>query len=244
MSWKDIFPKESRYFETENGILYCEDCLEVMREFPAQTIDLIVTDPPYGVGSDESNGIDYTDTYFNVGIFNDLSFKLLKNNTRMYIFIAQKTLLKTIEGLSNFNLHQILIWHKPNFVGGGKRTFDFTNSYEFILLFHKGKPQPLDNPRRISKNYLSNSDVLRYTQPQSNFKIDKRVHIHQKPLRLIEHLIIASSAEGDIILDPFMGSGTTALACERLNRRWIGIEINIEYCEKARRRIEEGRILL
>jgi len=57
MSWKDIFPKENRYFETENGILYCGDCLEIMKKFPEESVDLVLTDPPYGVREKKKNGI-------------------------------------------------------------------------------------------------------------------------------------------------------------------------------------------
>jgi len=238
MSWKDNFPKENRYFETDNGILYCGDCLEIMKTFPKESVDLVLTDPPYGVGSNETNGIDYTDNYFNVNEVSDLLFNLLKENTRLFCFIAQKTLFQTICDFDKqFDFHQILVWHKPNFAGGGKKVYDFTSSYEFILLFHKGKPVKLKNPRDISNEYLSNSDVLKYTQPQSNFKKDKRYHIHQKPLKLIEHLILASTNENNLVLDPFIGSGTTAVVAEKLNRRWIGIEISPEYCEIAKQRI-------
>ena len=236
MNWKDKFPKEDRYYETNNGILYCIDSLKIMNKFPQESIDLILTDPPYGVNSNE---IDYKDEYFNIEDFSRLSSAILKRNSRLYLFIAQKTLCNTIKRMRGFDLHQILIWHKPNFIGGGKKVFDYTSSYEFILLFHKGMPEKLNNPRKISKDYLSNSDVLRYTQPQSNFKKDKRYHIHQKPLKLIEHLILSSSKQNNLILDSFLGSGTTAVASEKLNRRWIGIEINPRYCEVAKKRILE-----
>ena len=208
MSWKDNFPKANRYFETENGILYKGDSLEIMKTFPKESIDLVLTDPPYGVGSNETNGVDYIDNYFNVNEVSDVLFNLLKENTRLFCFIAQKTLFQTIYDFDKqFDFHQILVWHKPNFAGGGKKVYDFTSSYELILLFHKGKPNKLSNPRKVSDEYLSNSDVLKYTQPN------------------------------DLVLDPFVGSGTTVVACEKLNRRWIGIELNEEYCEIAKQRI-------
>ena len=52
MSWKNLFPKENRYFKTENGILYCGDCLEIMKKFPKESIDLVITSPPYNIGVD------------------------------------------------------------------------------------------------------------------------------------------------------------------------------------------------
>jgi len=239
MCWKDTFPDTNIYFQTENGILYCGDCIEIMENFPEESVDLVLTDPPYKVEpTGIKNGTGCRNDYFKPDILGRQLFSILRDNTRFYLFIAQITLCETIIQMSSyFPLHQILVWHKPNFAGGGKRVFDFTSCYEFILLFHKGNPSKLNNPRRVNEIYLSNCDVLRYTQPQSNFKKDKRFHAHQKPLKLIEHLVIASTQDKDLVLDPFIGSGTTAVACERLNRRWVGIEISPQHCEIAKRRI-------
>jgi len=234
MSWKDKFPKENRYYETENGILYCGDCLEIIKEFPKESADLILTDPPYGVNSNETNGIDYKDEFYDVCKVSKELFRVLKNNTRAYVFTAQKTFINVVKGFekNGFELHQTLIWFKPNLAGGTKKkVYDFTSVYEQILNFHKGKPVRI---KRVDG--FNNFDVLRYTQPQSNFKTDKRYHIHQKPLKLIGHLVVVSTNEYDLILDPFAGVGTTLVACEKLNRRWIGIEINEKYCEIAKKR--------
>jgi DNA modification methylase len=70
-----------------------------------------------------------------------------------------------------------------------------------------------------------------------DFYKEDREHSTQKPLKLIERLIIASSNEGDIILDPFLGSGTTAIACKKLGRKYIGIEVDKKYCEYAKKRL-------
>jgi len=237
MSWKDIFPKENRYFETKNGILYCGDCLEILKEFPKESVDLILTDPPYGVNSKELNGINYKDEFYDVKNISKEFFRILKNNTRAYVFTAQKTFIDVVNAFEDaeFKLHQTLIWFRPNLAGGTKKkTYDFTSVYEQILNLHKGKP-----PKIKKVNEFKNFDVLKYAQPQSNFKIDKRYHIHQKPLKLIEHLILVSTTENDLVLDPFSGSGTTLVACEKLNRRWIGIEINEKYCEIIKKRIKE-----
>ena len=235
MSWKDNLPKEDRYFETGNGILYCGDCLEIVKQMPEQSIDLVLTDPPYGVGSNELNGIEYMDEFYDVVNVSRELFRIVKNNSRVFVFSAQKTFIEVSKAFekSKFKLHQTLIWFRPNLAGGTKKkTYDFTSVYEQILDFHKGTPAKI---RKIEG--LNNFDVLKYAQPQSNFKKDKRFHIHQKPLKLLEHLVLVSSNQNDLVLDPFLGSGTTAVACERLGRRWIGIEINKEYCEIAKERI-------
>ena len=234
-NWKDNFPKEYRYFETDSGILYCGDCLEIMKGFPKESIDLVITDPPYGVGSNEANGIDYKDEFYDVEKVSKELFRVLKEDSRAFIFTAQKTFIDVVKGFESngFRLHQTLIWFRPNLAGGTKKkTYDFTSVYEQILNLHKGRPNKI---KKVEG--LNNFDVLKYAQPQSNFKRDKRYHIHQKPLRLIEHLLLVSSNKTDLVLDCFAGSGTTPVAAERHGRRWIGIEINPEYCEITKKRI-------
>jgi DNA modification methylase len=240
MSWKDNFPQQNRYFETDNGILYKGDCIEIMKEFPKESIDLIITDPPYGVNSNEINGVNYKDEYFNINEYNILSYNILKDNSRLLMFMGEKTLCETIENMDNFQLNQNLIWYKPNFASAGKRVGDFTSSYENILNFHKGKPPKIKNVRKIlGKNYQGNYNILKYTQPQSNYKNDKRYHIHQKPIKLIEHLVFALSEPENIVLDTFVGSGTLPYVCEKHKIKWIGIEIQKEYCEITKQRIEK-----
>ena len=231
--WKDMFPSEHRYFETDNGILYNADCLEILPQLSQNSIDLILTDPPYGIGSDERNGIDYKDEFYDINKVSKLFYGILKENARAYVFTAQKTFMEVAEGFegNGFYLHQTLIWYKKNLIGGArKRMYDFTSSYEQILNLHKGKPNSLKKDH--------NTDILEYPQPQSNYTKDRRCHIHQKPYKLIEYLTYLSTQENDIVIDPFAGSGTTAVAAERLNRRWIAIEIQPGYCEIAKERIK------
>jgi len=108
-------------------------------------------------------------------------------------------------------------------------TGDFAYDYEPIFVIKIG------NPKLKIKG--KHGCILKYTKPQSNFKKDKLIHPTQKPLELVKKIIKISSNESDIILDPFLGSGTTVVACKELGRKYIGIEINPKYCEIARRRI-------
>ena len=235
MGWKDAFPQEGRYFETDNGILYNALCLDILPQIH-QKVDLVLTDPPYGIGSDERNGIDYKDNFYDVDTTSKELYNILKDDSRAFVFTAQKTFFDVISGFVNsggFKLHQTLIWHKTNLTGSSrKRMYDFTSSYEQVLNFHKG------NPKKFSA-IGNNTDILEYPQPQSNYVRDKRYHIHQKPYRLIEKIIDLTSSNGDIILDAFAGSGTTAYAAEKFERRWIAIEKQEQYCEIAKQRINE-----
>jgi len=146
MTWKDKFPKENIYFETENGILYKANNKDILPYIDNKIIDLVITDPPYGVNSFELNGIDYIDTFYDVDFISKELYRILKDNTRCYIFTAQKTLINVINGFikNGFKLHQILVWYRPNLAGGtNKRTYDYTSTYENILNFHKGSPNKL-----------------------------------------------------------------------------------------------------
>jgi len=241
MEWCDLKKKlihsKYCYFYTKRGVLLCGDCLEVMKLLPNESIDLILTDPPYGVGSDELSGIEYKDEFYDVGLVSSELCRVLKNNSRAFVFTAQKTSIEVSKNFEDngFKLHQTLVWFKPNLTRGTKKkVYDFTSVYEQILNFHKGKPAKIKKSEQFN-----NFDVLKYTQPQSNFKKDKRFHVHQKPLKLIEHLILVSSKDGNVILDCFVGSGTTCVTCEKLGRRWIGVEKNPKYCKIAKKRIKE-----
>lgn len=102
-----------------------------------------------------------------------------------------------------------------------------------------GKPRGWfldENGKRVRWTGLGN--VWCYTAPQYNSILDKQVHPAQKPIMMIERLILLSSNEGDTILDPFIGSGTTGVACKNLNRDFIGIELDKKYFEIAKDRIE------
>ena len=77
-----------------------------------------------------------------------------------------------------------------------------------------------------------------------DFYKEKREHSTQKPLKLIERLVKASSNEGDIVLDPFLGSGSTAVVSKQLNRKFIGVEVDKDYCEYAKRRLRETQTKL
>jgi len=102
----------------------------------------------------------------------------------------------------------------------------FRNQYEMILVIDKGK----------GKYYKRDfSDV----QETSLILHSEETHPHQKPLDLILKILEHSSKSNDIVLDPFLGSGTTAVACKMLNRHFIGIEINPEYCKIAEQRLNQ-----
>lgn len=208
-----------------------DDCLKVLNSL--SDFNLIITDPPYfvlptGKPNDSFDWdnfesfdtfLDFTLTWFNACL------NTLKDNSFMYIFWSQKYLN---QGIELFNPDRILIWQHTNltFINSG----DYIYDYEPIFLIKKG------NPKLAKGKYTS---ILNYPKPQSNFNFDKLIHPTQKPYALIEHLVEISSNENDNVLDPFLGSGTTGIACKRLNRNFTGIEKNKKYFKMANDRINE-----
>jgi len=227
----------------------CGDCREIMRSWPAESVDLLIADPPYNLNQgypfDNLNHKEYVE--FNRSWLNE-SYRLLRKGRVGYIFNSQKTMwdFKQVLDSTPFKLIQLLIWHYPNTIPSGKKPkFAWTLSYQPIFFVSKGIPE-LDIYGRAFSAGLQRTDVWTFTACQSNFKADgiRKVHVSQKPTKLIEYMILSSTDENDIVLDPFLGSGTTAVACKRLNRCFVGIEIVPSYCEMARRRLSQiGRPL-
>jgi DNA modification methylase len=208
------------YYETELGKLYHGDCLEIMPEL--EPVDLVLTDPPYGVGKAE------WDSSFPTKSIWSIIYNKLKVGGNFLLIPGEKFLPQKINLISSvFDYQWVIPWYKPNAMQFGKTGY---SKHSLVWWFSNGKPT--NKPRRMI-------DVI--VAPLGK-KEDKDIgHPSPKPLSVIEQLLLGFNFEKDIVNDPFLGSGTTAVACERLNRRWIGIEIEEKYCEIAAKRIENER---
>lgn len=257
MSWKDQFPKEFRYFETDNGILYCADAIKVLKKLPESIIDLLITDPPYMISQEGGKiirnlkhyiwkrqkdiGLDFgewdrqwqnLDEYFQwTEEWFKECIKTLKEKSWLYIFFDKQKIGIFDLYLApkyNINAKTIYIWIKSNPVPSFRKV-NWLSATEFIWVGSKGKSK--------LKNFKYQKEMYNYFISPNASAYKKTNHPTEKPEILIQHLIEVNSNENEIILDPFLGSGTLAIVCERLKRKWIGIEINKEYCEMAKKRI-------
>ena len=221
--------------------LRCGDCLEIMKDIPDKSIDLIVTDPPYKVTSRGSAGnsggmlqkkINRKGQVFD---FNDISckkyvpefYRILKESTHCYIMTNHTNLIEMLNVFTNvgFKFVKCLIWDKGNKIMGQF----YMNQFEYIMFFRKGKAKKINN--------CGTSDILNI--PNKKTKINgKNLHDTEKPIELNRILVENSTNENDIVLDPFMGIGSCGIACKKLNRNFIGIEIDEKYFEIAKQRIE------
>lgn len=221
------------------------DCLELLKEIPDNSIDLIVTDPPYiletdgagmfGKKADNYDGqryvmknIDFMKNGISENVLDELIRVMKKIN--IYIWCSQKQLpifykYFVEKKKCNWNL---LCWHKtnPTPTCGNK----YLTDTEFCLFFREKGVKVYGEYATKKTFYVSVKNLE-----------DKKLYNHPtiKPLEIIQNLIINSSNEGDIVLDPFLGSGTTAVASKMLNRKYIGFEINKDYFEIAQKRIDD-----
>ena len=232
-----------------NVVLLKGNCLELMKDIPNESIDLIVTDCPYHIVSggctnvkrdDEPSGIFNRRNAFtqknakNGKLFdnNDIEFKewlpdlfrILKNNSHCYIMINARNLKELQQEAENvgFKFQNILVWRKNNATPNRY----YLNNCEFILMLRKGKARNINNMG--TKNVLDIPNI-----------IGKKKHPTEKPVELMKILIENSSNKNDIVIDPFMGVGATGVACVNTNRNFIGIELDENYFDIAKERIEK-----
>lgn len=208
--------------------IYNQNCLEGIKKIEDETIDLIVTDPPYCIGT-TSNGKQGTwndnnlvEPFFEI-LFSELK-RVLKDGAAMYINTDWRTYPFLYPILKKyFEIPNLIVWDYEWIKCGGQYRF----SHEFIIYAIKGKRK-----RTFS---ASERDVWRIKP--INWTLPTKLHNAQKPVALVEKMLLNSSAEGDIVLDTFIGSGTTAEACIRNNRNYIGFEIDEHYYKITQDRI-------
>jgi hypothetical protein len=180
--------------------------------------------------------------------------EVLKENGSLYISCTQHNIgeILTIGKQLGFKLNNILTWYKTNAMPNiTKRTY--THSVEFVCWFVKGKKWVFnyEEVKRLNPNKTKNGEhkqmrdfldfiELPIVQGKERLRGEdgRALHPTQKPEKLLELIIKASSNEGDLVLDPFFGTGTTGYVAQKLNRNWIGIEQNTEYLKIANKRIQ------
>jgi len=220
--------------------------LEGMKRLPDESIDLIIVDPPYGILKKEYKFENFEASFPTLWL-TEIE-RTMKEGASLYCFYSQFH-IPVIQPLieRHLKLRNVIVWYYPNIAKGYQGLLNGKHCYrkQWQPIFFATKNNPSIRVRTKWKRYASNNyDVIKCAVPQSNFKKDKRFMKMQKPLELVKRLLIASSEEKNIILDPFMGSGTTAVACKQLSRHYIGFEINPEYCEIAKKRLSEVQLEL
>lgn len=224
--------------------LYQGDCLEHIKSLDAASVDLIVTDPPYKVtpkGCAGTTGGMIAKKQNMIGMVfehNDIEpeayapefYRVLKDGSHCYVMTNHVNLINMLNSFSNVGFHFIksLIWKKDNKIMGRF----YMSQFEYILFFRKG--------RGVQINNCGTSDVLEVPNKKHKDADGKNLHDTEKPVELMEILVENSSKLGDVVMDPFMGVGSTGIACKHLDRNFIGIELDPNYFELAKSRIENA----
>ncbi|MCO7121927.1 site-specific DNA-methyltransferase [Ihubacter massiliensis] len=210
--------------------IYNIDCLEGIKKIDDNSINAIITDPPYCIGT-TSNGKkgDWQDNNLIRPFFRELFSEckgVLRDTAALYINTDWRTYPFLYPILQEyFNIRNLIVWDYEWIKAGSHYRY----SHEFII--YATMP---DCKRSFS---ASERDVWRIRP--INYTSKNKLHNAQKPVELHEKAILNSTKEGDTVLDCFTGSGTTAVACKQTGRNFIGFELQKKYCEIASERIAE-----
>jgi len=222
-----------------------DDCLKVLPTIPSESIDLILTDPPYkmtprgntgttgGMLLKEINkkGKVFDNNDINISEWLPECYRILKESSHIYIMTNHINLHEYLNTIKNTGFHFIksLIWNKGNKIMSPY----YMSQFEYILFCRKGSAKKINN--------CGTSDII--DVPNKKEKKDgKNLHDTEKPIELMRILIENSTKENDVVLDPFMGIGSAIIASKYSNRKSIGIEISKEYFDIAKNRIESTLI--
>ncbi|MHA2182612.1 MAG: DNA-methyltransferase [Promethearchaeota archaeon] len=254
------------YFQEEDFTLYHGDALNVLNKIENNKYDLIFVDPPYFLSNDGitcSSGkmvsVNKGDWDKSKGFNEDISFidswlkackRVLKENGTIWVSGTLHNIYSVGYLLEKNGFHIIndVIWFKPN-APPNLSCRCFTHSHEVVLWARKTKD---------SKHTFNYEKMKKWNNPKDKLKnMDKQMrsvwsiplipkkekkfgkHPTQKPLELLNRIVSASSSEGDLILDPFTGSGTTGIVCSILKRKFNGIDSNVEYLDVAIKRFKD-----
>jgi len=208
------------------------NCIEELKKLKSESVDLLLTDPPYAINIEKAHTFDrmtHKDTGFNDGDFEtwDLldkafpeMYRVMKVNTHGFVFFGIDKFL-TVKNLlekHGFWVHPLpLIWDKGSGSYPGQGT-TFVHSYEVFFHIMKGR-------KKLNGNSKDLFTIKRVPEPN-------KWHVNQKPTELLRDLIKLTSTPGDLVLDPFAGSGATLIAAKETSRRAIGIELNPVFYNK------------
>ena len=235
-----------------------KDCLEYLKTIPDKSVDLVLTDPPYFIGFDGGKGWDSYWKHDREYIMWCMEWsreciRVLKDN-RMFVvwgtlktetFLLYKIALNRTKDIYPQNE---IIW---SYNWGGRSKDNFARKHEYAWCYSTGKEFLFNGDdvrveRKVSKNLRTGKEYTKGTIPTCVWEKNNHTtsedycgwHPTTKNIEILERIIRAYSNENDLVLDCFMGSGSTAIACKKTNRDYIGCELDKEYISKARKRIK------
>jgi site-specific DNA-methyltransferase (adenine-specific) len=236
----------------DKGItLLCGDCIEEMKKMESETVGLIVTDPPYNLSKDYGNNDDSMSFHDYIKFSRDWlteAKRILVSNGTIYVFMGVRYIsyiYTILEKELGFLFNSWISWCYTQGIG---KTKGYSPRHDDILMFTKNNQFKFNlNAIRVPQKYYRSVNNMRGANPGNVWDFshvhycqqNRQQHPTQKPEAIFERMILASSDEGDLVLDPFCGSGTSMRVCQQTNRRGIGIEINYEYVKMTKERLAQ-----
>ncbi|GAA4343669.1 site-specific DNA-methyltransferase [Flaviaesturariibacter amylovorans] len=231
--------------------LICGDALTELKKMPAASVDLIIADPPYNLGKDYGNGSDLRASEDYLRFTKDWlteAKRVLSDTGTIYVFMGFRFiayLYAIMEQDCGLHFRNWICWHYTQ--GIGKKR-GFSPRHDDILMFTKSERYHFDlDAVRVPQKFYRSVNNMRGANPGDVWEFshvhycndNRQAHPTQKPEGLIERLVLASSRPGQLVLDPFSGSGTTLRVCQQLGRAAMGIELNADYVAATQRRLAQ-----
>lgn len=229
----------------------CGDAIDLLSTLEEDSVDLIIADPPYNLGksygnnSDEMSFSDYLDFtrkwLFECG-------RVLKKTGSIYVFMGFRYisyLYDIMDKELDLRFNSWIVWHYTQGMG---KTKGFSPRHDDVLFFTATDEFTFNlDDIRVPQKYYRQRNNMRGANPGDVWTFshvhysnpNRQAHPTQKPEGLIERMVLASSNSGDLVLDPFSGSGTTLRVCDQLERASLGFEINPEYVDMTKKRLDE-----
>ncbi|MCX8026929.1 MAG: DNA methyltransferase [Thermodesulfovibrionales bacterium] len=234
--------------------VYLGDCIKIMKEFPSNSIDLIFADPPFNIGikyDKYKDNLSYDEYYNWSEKWIAETYRILKKDGSIYVAIGDEFAaeINIVLKRTGFYFRNWIVWY---YTFGQNQRKKFNRAHTHILYFTKDKDKIkfntdairipsarllVYNDRRANPKGKVPDDVWEFSRVCGTFKERLGQHPCQMPEALLERIIKASSDIGDIVLDPFGGTGTTAAVAKRLERKFITIEISENYYEAILKRL-------
>jgi len=227
------------------------DTITELPKFKSEMFDLVVADPPYNLGKDYGNNHDIRDfeeyLHFSRTWLKE-AHRLLKPTGTIYVFMGFRFISYLYDILDRelgMYFNSWIVWHYTQGIG---KTKGFSPRHDDILMFTKTEDFLFNlNDVRVPQKYYRDRNNMRGANPGDVWEFshvhycngNRQKHPTQKPEGLIERMVLASSNENSNVLDPFVGSGTTLRVCQQLGRNGVGIDINPEYVEMSRTRLNK-----
>lgn len=248
--------------------IYCMDNVQGMRQMDDESVDLVVTSPPY------DNLRNYKGFSFDFENVTKELYRVTKQGGVVVWVVCDATIKGSETGTSfrqalyfmecGFRLNDTMIWRKKNPMPQVKQP-RYSQCFEYMFVFSKGSPKTFSpimrktkcggqnydstcknmggENGRTEKHFVINKETVEYNVWDIAIAQNKTIHSAVFPEQLVRDHITSWSNEGDTVLDPFMGSGTTAIVAKKLNRKYIGFEISQEYVDLANKRLQDENII-